>query len=856
MARFPEAREDATICERLEATPFSFFSFTMSASKCSQTTNKGAACQRKAGGSTPDGKNWCVQHGQNLSGWIPLNMGMPRPVAGVRLFEDLVPPPGFTPAVLEQLLQASSLDTITKAFPFFAALIGRVFAAGMPFDKIALRILDATVVIPEHASGLFPAGREVSIISTVATHNTFCPNDVCLVESVVRSICGKGDAFDILLSGMDALALPAMASPDSDATVQSGVQSSSSGEAQGSSSGSSSSTALVMEGVTGAQSAKAFMAARLDYAINRICAILKDAISKHFDSLSDGDKANGLLDYSRVGQTLGGTLHVSLSDIRKAATIYNIPLGFSSSSSSFPSATSALALLDALETKLESFHVKSASRLHSPTDPEVWTVVSERAAQHLQGTNPAGVAATLEGMAARNEQLLGARDCIDPLCPGTTCIITSACQRCELFSLPRADPSTLSDAQLKARSKSALNTHADVNLSLAKTRAAASEQEIKAAIDITHNRAAQLVNIIKTTGADSLSNDEADALLAGTGDDRISIGTSHYKLAPGLATAAQGIMADKARSLNLYTPDTPGSSKFLELILRQKFYQVPFGALLRVAQGVQTIDHLVLGTPVTKASKLKIAPVNSAPFFYRYLSNLEALVRSYNNCERVVKGFERVRLYMEEAREANFTFLEFLTCYAKMLSEHATHVELYCADPTGRKRPDPFDREACPGARKQWFAFEHVAAVRGIGSEDEAGWFGQVTSFQASTTDSRPAKKQRKADGNGAGKSPKAKQAANPASPTPHAPREQAPATAKKLPAAPWRADLKPWLQRLLNNGVCISVKRKGAACDCNSGKYDALFKDKKFRYCINTKDEPHFKEGAVPPRLLFTPRE
>jgi len=76
------------------------------------------------------------------------------------------------------------------------------------------------------------------------------------------------------------------------------------------------------------------------------------------------------------------------------------------------------------------------------------------------------------------------------------------------------------------------------------------------------------------------------------------------------------------------------------------------------------------------------------------------------------------------------------------------------------------------------------------------------------------------------------------------------------MPPAAWRGSLPTHLVLLKNNGICISIKRPGAECDCNSGKYAAIFKNLKERYCIKTKDEAHFQPGAVPSHLLFTPRE
>jgi len=292
-----------------------------STSKCSQLTKQThAQCQRKPGGSTPDGKEWCTQHGVNKLGFIPFGLGLPPQIAGgATLFEELVPPRNCSAELLQALREASALSAIPKEFPFFTALIGKAFRMGMPYAGVSLRVLNAIVAIPDHASGLFPAGRSITILSTANMHNSFCQNDEDLMESIVRAICGSDDTFDTLVSGMAAVALPAVQADSADASVQiSAVQASASGA------GGSSSTALVIEGVTGAQPSKAFMAARLDYAINRLGAMVKDTISRRLDALRDSDKTGGFLAFSKVGQTLGGEINISTDDIIRAAKFFNL----------------------------------------------------------------------------------------------------------------------------------------------------------------------------------------------------------------------------------------------------------------------------------------------------------------------------------------------------------------------------------------------------------------------------------------------------------------------------------------------------------------------------------------------------
>ena len=61
------------------------------------------------------------------------------------------------------------------------------------------------------------------------------------------------------------------------------------------------------------------------------------------------------------------------------------------------------------------------------------------------------------------------------------------------------------------------------------------------------SRAAKLVKIVKTVGVDGLSPDEDAAILGGKCDERIAIGTHHFKQAPGLSTAMKGLCSAYAR---------------------------------------------------------------------------------------------------------------------------------------------------------------------------------------------------------------------------------------------------------------------------------------------------------------------
>ena len=193
-------------------------------------------------------------------------------------------------------------------------------------------------------------------------HNSFCQNDEDLMESIVRAICGSDDTFDTLVSGMAAVALPAVQADSADASVQiSAVQASASGA------GGSSSTALVIEGVTGAQPSKAIMAARLDYAINRLGAMVKDTISRRLDALRDSDKTGGFLAFSRVGQTLGGEINISTDDILRAAKLFNLRSCPPEGTITFPTGLAALNLTADLEGKLTEFKVDGAVLLHNVT---------------------------------------------------------------------------------------------------------------------------------------------------------------------------------------------------------------------------------------------------------------------------------------------------------------------------------------------------------------------------------------------------------------------------------------------------------------------------------------------------------
>ena len=825
---------------------------TTNVNKCAQFTKANAQCQRRPGGSTPDGKRWCSQHGANKLGFIPLGLGLPPQAPnGASLFEKLLPPRDCPPEVLQALREATVLAAIPKEFPFFAALIGKAYRKGMPYKEITLRVLNAVVAIPNHAAGLFPAGRSITILSTVNMHNTFCQNDEDLIESVVASICGDTDSFDNLLSGLSAVALPAVQAQASDAAVQvSGVQ------ASDASAGGSSSTALVIEGVTGAQSPKAYMAARLDYAINRLGAMVKNKVSNRLDALQESDKVAGILSFSKTGQTLGGEIVISTDDILRAAGLFNVPSGLPPGTINFSSGLAALMLTADLEMKLTEYKVDSATLLHNVTASKVsvWKILAEQAAQLVQGSQPQGAAATQADINAR-DNTPEVPLCLNPLCPGTEDPVTFACTKCDFFCRPFAVVAELSDAQLKARSRSALNSMADDNTSLAASRMATSAQEIKAVMDLTSSRAAKLVKIVKTVGVDGLSPDEAAAILGGKGDERIAIGTHHFKQAPGLSTAMIGLCSAYAREKMLYLQY---SVKLYDFIIQEQYQKLPLGALLRVGPGVSNDHNVILSSMPTKASQIKCAPVKSAPLFSRYLFNLQAIVCLFNNCTRVNAGFDRVRAYMEDARECNLKFIEFLTVYSMLLDEHAANMQLWLSDPSA-DRPDPFDMAVCPQALKAWKMYALQGAIRI--QEDEAGWFGQATTSSPAPAPAsgRPAKKQRK-DGDGAGtpKAAKGKQAKS-NSPTPSTSRDKTQATpAKAMPPAAWRGDLKAHLKCLRNNGVCVTIKKPDSnmPCDCDAEKYRAFYPNPKMRYCIHSKDEPHFQPGAVPARLLFVPRE
>jgi hypothetical protein len=316
----------------------------------------------------------------------------------------------------------------------------------MTYAAVALHILSAVVAIPDYASGLFPAGRSITILSTLNVRSAFCQNDEDLVEYIVRPICGSDDTFDTLLSGMAAVALPAVQADSADAGVQiSAVQASASGA------GGSSSTALVIEGVTGSQSSKAFMAARLDYAINRLGAMVKNKISRRLDTLQNSDKIEGFLAFSKVGQTLGGEINISTDDILRAAKLFNLPSCLPDGTVTFPSGLAALNLTAELEGKLTELKVDGTVLLHNvtATKDSVWKIMAEQAAQLVQGARPEGAASTQARINSRDNApavLL----CLNPLCSGTEDSLTYTLA---LRAPSSADPSSQFPTSLMLNSR-------------------------------------------------------------------------------------------------------------------------------------------------------------------------------------------------------------------------------------------------------------------------------------------------------------------------------------------------------------------------------------------------------------------
>ena len=844
-------------------------SFSAPILKCHGFNVNEEPCGSRPSGHTSENlRTFCKRHGMGLEGWT---VGLPpfveateeEPPDTILLGLTIADEP-FSNASLEMLKQDSLSAQAKLVFPFMSTLLGASYRSGMPMAQVALQLLKEPIAIPDHASGLFPAGRTICMQSFVGTYHSLCTNDFCLLELMAKAICGDADVFANLITGMDAVSLP------SEATTTSAALSASASTTQAVLGVASSPTPLVLviEGVHGAPSAKAFMLARLKYATNRLAAFIKSVVDDRLSNPMSSDKVQGLLPFSRVGQLLGGRLFINPDEVHRLTTLLGVASSRATGSLHFPSAIALMHTMTLCEAKLDELGFSPTKRHHatSATGDSVWTLVAEMISQKLHGADVNATQAQTN-LLNRRAQASTAEACISPLCVGFLDSTTLACLVCKMFGRPNARKDELTNAQLQAKSTSALNAYADSEQTLTEERAAFSVAQIKALVDQVSARAVDMLTQAKAEGIDSLDRVAISAILNGTGDDKIVAGANQtWKPAPGLLAAFTGTMTALCRDRQLATPDSPGTEPVLAHIVHEQYHKVPLGTLLRTTRATDNnlIGVLALGLTAKKASQFKLAAVRSAPLFERYLNNLRDLVFLFNKTDRVAAGFIRVQEYLSQAREFQFSFMEFLKVYISMLQEHAAHIALYISDPS-TPRPDAFEMSTCPTATKMWGQFRFTAAARGPTYEDSDGWWGFNGASNATTEpaspSSRPAKKQRKQnDSSGAGAGSKRDSNTAPkrdkttTSPTPTKQRSSAPRTEPKQAPAAWRASLPEYLHDLQNNRVCICIKRTGGVCDCAEERVLKYYK-LGTRYCKSTKDDPLFKKGSVPDHFFGSNR-
>jgi NH3-dependent NAD+ synthetase len=104
----------------------------------------------------------------------------------------------------------------------------------------------------------------------------------------------------------------------------------------------------------------------------------------------------------------------------------------------------------------------------------------------------------------RRAQASTAEACISPLCVGFLDSTTLACLVCKMFGRPNARKDELTNAQLQAKSTSALNAYADAEQTLTEERAAFSVAQIRALVDQVSARAHDMLTQAKAEGIDSL----------------------------------------------------------------------------------------------------------------------------------------------------------------------------------------------------------------------------------------------------------------------------------------------------------------------------------------------------------------